>query len=339
VCSKEWIIRQYDHEVQGGTVIKPLVGVRDDGPGDAAVVLPVLGSTAGVAVGCGLNPRYGDLDPYAMAAAAIDEAVRNVVAVGADPARVALLDNFCWGNTDRPEVLGSLVRAAEACRDTAVAYGMPFISGKDSLKNEYQSDGRHVIIPPTLLISALGLVPDVRRCVSMDFKEPGNLLFLVGTTKDEMGGSHYHLVNGLQGGEVPRPVLDLAPRLFRALHEAITRGLVRSCHDLSEGGLAVAIAEMAFAGGVGADVTGLAAAAPGQPDEVLLFSESTTRFIIEVAPGHAEAVRAGSGGMPLFPIGQTVAAPRLRIAGAGGEWVVWAQLADLKEAWQKPLRW
>src|SRR5262249_40200670 len=137
VCSKEWIVRQYDHEVQGGTVIKPLVGVRDDGPGDASVVLPVLGAWAGFAVGSGLNPRYGDLAPYAMAAAAIDEAVRNVVAVGADPARVALLDNFCWGNTDRHEVLGSLVRAAEACRDVALAYGMPFISGKDSLKNEY----------------------------------------------------------------------------------------------------------------------------------------------------------------------------------------------------------
>ena len=174
VCSKEWIIRQYDHEVQGGSVIKPLVGVHDDGPGDAAVVTPVLGSWTGLAVGCGINPHYGDLDPYAMAAAAIDEAVRNVVAVGADPARIALLDNFCWGNTDRPEVLGSLVRAAEACRDVALAYRMPFISGKDSLNNEYHSGGRHIVIPPTLLISALGRVPDVRRCVTMDLKEPGN---------------------------------------------------------------------------------------------------------------------------------------------------------------------
>src|SRR5437879_8572044 len=147
VCSKEWIIRQYDHEVQGGSVIKPLVGVRDDGPGDAAVVMPVLGSWAGVAIGCGINPHYGDLDPYAMAAAVIDEAVRNVVAVGADPARIALLDNFCWGNTDRPEVLGSLVRAAEACRDVALAYRMPFISGKDSLNNEFHAGNMHLVIP------------------------------------------------------------------------------------------------------------------------------------------------------------------------------------------------
>src|SRR5262249_16850707 len=159
-------------------------------------------------------PRYGDLDPYAMAAAAIDEAVRNVVAVGADPARIALLDNFCWGNTDRPEVLGSLVRAAEACRDVALAYTMPFISGKDSLNNEDDPVGRHITIPPTLLISALGRVPDVRRCVTMDLKEPANLLFLVGLTKDEMGGSHHHLVRGTQGGAVPQVDLGLAPHVF-----------------------------------------------------------------------------------------------------------------------------
>src|SRR5262249_20289934 len=160
VCSKEWIVRQYDHEVQGSSVVKPLVGVRDSGPGDASVIAPVLGSWTGLAVGCGINPRYGDLDPYAMAANAVDEAVPNVVTVGADPSRVALLDNFCWGNTDRPEVLGSLVRAAEACRDTALAYTMPFISGKDSLNNEFHAGGWNVVIPPTLLVSALGLVRD-----------------------------------------------------------------------------------------------------------------------------------------------------------------------------------
>jgi phosphoribosylformylglycinamidine (FGAM) synthase-like enzyme len=339
VCSKEWIIRQYDHEVQGGSVIKPLVGVADDGPGDAAVVMPVLGSWVGLAVGCGINPRYGDLDPYAMAAAAIDEAARNVVAVGADPARVALLDNFCWGNTDRPEVLGSLVRAAEACRDVAIAYLMPFISGKDSLNNEYHSAGRHIVIPPTLLISALGRVPDVRQCVTMDLKEVGNRLFLIGVTKDEMGGSHYHLIQGLEGGQVPQPDLELAPRVFRKLHEAIRQGLVRSCHDLSEGGLAVAVAEMTFAGGIGADVTRLAAETD-LPDEVLLFSESTTRFIVEVRQDREAEFRACLGtNVPLTPIGQTVKEPRLRIAGANGEWLVWAGLAELKEAWQKPLRW
>jgi phosphoribosylformylglycinamidine synthase len=339
VCSKEWIIRQYDHEVQGGSVIKPLVGVRDDGPGDAAVVMPVLGSWTGLAVGCGINPYYGDLDPYAMAAAAVDEAVRNVVAVGADPARIALLDNFCWGNTDRPEALGSLVRAAEACRDVALAYGMPFISGKDSLNNEYHAGDRHIVIPPTLLISALGRVPDVRRCVTMDLKEPGNRLFLVGVTRNEMGGSHFHLIHGLRGGSPPRVDLELAPRILHKLHKAIGRGLIRACHDLSEGGLAAAVAEMAFAGGVGADVSGLRSGPDEEPDEVLLFSESATRFVIEVAPGNAKALQECFGELPLMRIGQTCQEPRLRIAGAGGEWVVWAKLEELHEAWQRPLRW
>ncbi|HWG41220.1 MAG TPA: AIR synthase-related protein [Gemmataceae bacterium] len=339
VCSKEWIIRQYDHEVQGGSVIKPLVGIHEDGPGDAAVVTPVLGEWTGIAIGCGINPRYGDLDPYAMAASAIDEAVRNIIAVGADPSRIALLDNFCWGNTDRPEVLGSLVRAAEACRDVALAYNMPFISGKDSLNNEYHSGGKNIVIPPSLLISALGRVPDVRRCVTMDLKEPGNLLFLVGVTKDEMGGSHYHLVRGLEGGTVPRPDMDLAPRLFRKLHEAIVGGLVRSCHDLSEGGLAVAVAEMAFAGGIGADLTRLATDV-GLPEDVLLFSESATRFVVEVRPDRVAAFQTVLGSdIPLTQLGQTCKQSRLRIAGMNGEWIIWAELARLKEAWQKPMGW
>jgi phosphoribosylformylglycinamidine synthase len=339
VCSKEWIIRQYDHEVQGGTVIKPLVGIKDDGPGDAAVVLPVLGSHRGVAIGCGIYPRFGDIDPYRMAAAAIDEAVRNVVAVGADPSRIALLDNFCWGNTDRPEVLGSLVRAAEACRDVAVAYMMPFISGKDSLNNEYHAAGRHIIIPPTLLISALGIVPDVRRCVTMDWKEPGNELFLLGVTKEEMGGSHFNLVNGIAGGAVPTVDLQQAPRLFRSLHEAIRRGLVRSCHDLSEGGLAVALAEMAFAGDLGADIA-LRGLVSSMPDAAVLFAESATRFVVEVQENDVPAFRdCFDPDAGVRHIGRTVTERRLRIAGGSGDWIVSAELAALKEAWQKPLRW
>jgi phosphoribosylformylglycinamidine synthase len=337
VCSKEWVIRQYDHEVQGGTVIKPLVGVREEGPGDAAVVTPVLGSWVGLAIGCGINPHYGDLDPYWMAAAAVDEAVRNVVAVGADPTRIALLDNFCWGNTERPETLGSLVRAAEACRDVALAYGTPFISGKDSLNNEYHAGGRNLTIPPTLLISALGRIADVRRCVTMDLKGAGNLLFLIGATRDEMGGSHYGLVNGLEGGAVPRVDLAAASQIFRGLHEAIQRGLVRSCHDMSEGGLAAAAAEMVFAGDVGAD---LSIPTSGLADEVFLFAESPSRFLVEVEPSIAVAFReCFSKAVPVAEIGRTQREPRLRIAGVRGEWIVWAALPDLKEAWQKPLRW
>ncbi len=344
VCSKEWVIRQYDHEVQGGSVVKPLVGVRDDGPGDAAVLLPLASvraaksaeeASVGLAIGCGMCPGYGDLDPYAMALAAIDEAVRNVVAVGADPRRVALLDNFCWGNCDRPEVLGSLVRAAEACRDAALALGTPFISGKDSLNNEYHSGDTHLVIPPTLLISALGRVPDVRRCVTMDLKAPGNALYLIGTTRDELGGSQYSALKGWEDGTAPVTDLALAPRIFAALHNAIQAGLVRSCHDLSDGGLAVAAAEMAFAGEVGADLKNV----PTLPDEAILFAESTTRFLVEVTPASAAAFEALFKELPSVRVGETCKEPRLRIAGSSGEWIMWASLADLKEAWQKPLRW
>jgi phosphoribosylformylglycinamidine synthase len=339
VASKEWVIRQYDHEVQGGSVIKPLTGAKDDGPSDAAVINPVLGSWKGLAIANGLNPRYGDLDPYWMAAAAIDEAVRNAVAVGADPKRIAILDNFCWGNVSDPAVLGSLVRAAEACREVALAYGTPFISGKDSLNNEYRSADRRISIPGTLLISAMGVVHDVRQCVTMDLKEPGNELYVVGVTKDELGGSHYYLVTGQTGGMVPRVELKTAPSLFAAVHTAITKGLVRACHDPSEGGLAVGLAEMAFAGGVGADVTDFKAVGQGLSDAARLFSESPTRFIMEVRPGDVAALRAVFAGLPLAKVGTTVKEPRLRIAGENGEWLLWSKLDELKEAWQKPLRW
>ena len=226
VCSKEWVIRQYDHEVQSGSVIKPLVGVARDGPSDAAVVMPVLGSWKGVAIGCGLAPQYGDIDPYWMAAAAIDEAVRNVVAVGGDPRRTAILDNFCWGNINDPVVLGALVRTAEACRDVAIAFGTPFISGKDSLNNTYTGKlGERLDIPHTLLISALARVEDVRKCVTMDLKEPGNALYLIGRTRNELAGSHYSLITGQTSGTVPHVDLQTAPQVFAAIHAAIVKGL------------------------------------------------------------------------------------------------------------------
>jgi phosphoribosylformylglycinamidine synthase II len=338
VCSKEWIVRQYDHEVQGGSVIKPLTGVVNDGPSDAAVVLPVLTSFKGLAVSNGLNPLYGDIDPYWMAAAAIDEAVRNAVAVGADPSRIAILDNFCWGNVNDPAQLGTLVRAAEACKDVSLAFNTPFISGKDSLNNEYRSADRRISIPGTLLISAMGQVPDVRKCVTMDLKESGNHLYLIGETRDEMGGSHYHVVTGQAGGAVPRVDLERAPKVFAAVHAAISQGLLRACHDLSEGGLAVAAAEMAFAGQIGADLSDLSGVGSNLDDTIRLFSESTTRFLVEVQPANAAAFEKLFSGLPLAKVGSTVREPRLRIAGANGEWLIWNKLAELKESWQKPLK-
>jgi phosphoribosylformylglycinamidine synthase len=343
IASKEWIVRQYDHEVQGRTVLKPLVGVRDDGPGDAAVVQPVRGSTLGLAVACGLNPRYGVLDPYAMAACAIDEAIRNCVAVGAEPDRIALLDNFCWGNPERPETLGSLVLAAKACHDFALAFRTPFISGKDSLYNEYLHDGRSLAIPPTLLISAVGRVPDIRRCATMDLKEAGNSLFLAGVTSVDLGGSCWMQVLGRDGGVVPKVEAARARALFRAVHEAIRGGLVRACHDLSEGGLGVGLAEMALAGEVGAQVA--LADVPCEDDlvgdGVRLFAESPSRFLLEVEPSNSTAVRGLFRNLPLAQIG-AVTGPggpgaRLVVRGCDGSDVIAVSVAELKRAWQRPI--
>ncbi len=347
VCSKEWVIRQYDHEVQAGSVVKPLVGVKNDGPSDAAVVRPDLKSKRGLAVACGMNPRFGDLDPYWMAASAIDEAVRNCVAVGADPRRIAILDNFCWGNTDRPETLGSLVRAALACKDVAIAFGTPFISGKDSLNNEFSFTGtdgtkQNVAIPASLLISALGQVDDVEQAVTMDLKSPGNCLFLIGRTANELGGSHYALVNGLEGGSVPRVDLDLAPRVFAVIHDLIRQGLVRSCHDLSEGGLAAAVAEMAFAGGCGAslELQSLAQLSGLSDDSVLLFSESNSRFVLEVTEVSKSALeehcRAAS--VPYVMIGIVTRGDLVNVSTAG-HGLIELPLSELKAAWQRPLAW
>jgi phosphoribosylformylglycinamidine synthase len=343
VCSKEWIIRQYDHEVQGGSVVKPLTGVANDGPSDAAVCRPLLDRNRGIVISNGINPKYGDLDPYWMAASGIDEAIRNAVAVGADPDRIAILDNFCWGNPSKPEVLGGLVRAALACYDAGVAFGTPFISGKDSLNNEFATeDGQTIIIPATLLISAIGLIEDVTRCVTMDAKDAGNAVFLVGETKDELGGSHYYGLVDRVGGAVPTVDFDVAPRTMRLVADAIARGWVRACHDLSEGGLAAAAAEMAFAGGVGMriDLAGVSVADDVRRDDAVLFSESNSRFLLEVAPQFAdEVVRHFSGKVRFGRIGETTEAQRLVVIGRRKRAVIDEPLNELKEAWQSPLRW
>jgi phosphoribosylformylglycinamidine synthase len=346
VASKEWIIRQYDHEVLGGSVVKPLVGVANDGPSDAAVVRPVLSSRRGLAIACGMNPRYGDFDPYDMAASAIDEAVRNCVAVGADPARIAILDNFCWGDCEKPETLGSLVRAALACHDVSLALETPFISGKDSLNNEFSYAGEHgekrtIAIPPSLLISAMGQVADVSRCVTMDLKRAGNLLYLVGVTRDELGGSHYAAANHLGGGAAPQVDALRAKATFTAVHRAIAAGLVAACHDLSEGGLAAAAAEMALAGGLGVEIQLANVPASGElPSESLLFSESNSRFLCEVGPESAAEFEQTLTGVAAARIGVVRDDDRVIVAAAGqAAPVIDATLSALKDAWKSTLRY
>lgn len=338
VRSKEDVVRRYDHEVQGGTVIKPFVGQWDDGPSDAAVLKPleVRGSWQGIALGCGFNPAYGALDPYDMAISAIDEAIRNVVAVGADPERIALLDNFCWGNPLLPDRLGGLVRACQGCYDGALQYSAPFISGKDSLNNEYIDGvtGTQVAIPPSLLISAIGMVGDVRQTCTMDLKAPGDGLLLLGLTRGELGGSYYHRVIGVSGGRAPGAA-SAGPATARALHRAIEQGLVRACHDCSEGGFAVALAEMALAGGLG--IEALLAAVPCDgplSDYARLYSESNGRYVVEVAAEHMPAMDALLADLPYAVIGRVMAEPHLAIQGLGGDAAVSVGLDDLRRAWR-----
>ena len=342
VASKEWVIRQYDHEVQGGSVIKPLTGVCNDGPSDAAVIQPKLDSQRGVAISCGMNPLYGDIDPYWMALAGIDEAIRNLICVGGRVDRITLLDNFCWGNCTKPETFGSLVRAAQACYDGAMAYSAPFVSGKDSLNNEFAcDDGTTISIPATLLISAMSLVDDVTRCATMDAKKAGNLLFVVGQTNNELGGSHYYKLRGELGANVPRVDLGMAPKIAGRISEAIAAGLVRSCHDCSEGGLAVALSEMAFAGGLGieADLRGLPKSKDCVRVDTQLFSESNSRYIVEVEPGRFDAFAKMMLNLPFGQVGKVTGDERLIIKSEDGAAVVDADILSLKEAWQKTFDW
>ena len=342
IASKEWVIRQYDHEVQGGSVVKPLVGAANDGPSDAAVIQPKLNSQRGLAIACGMNPLYGDIDPYWMALAGIDEAIRNLICVGGRADRIALLDNFCWAKCTDPEVLGSLVRAAQACYDGAIAFQAPFISGKDSLNNEFVcEDGSVIRIPPTLLISALSLVDDIDKCVTMDLKRAGNLLFIVGRTNNELGGSHYYKVHGHVGANVPRLDLTLAPRIARRIAGAIADELVVSCHDCSDGGLAVALAEMAFAGGLGieAHLRGLPTSGDCSRTSAQLFSESNSRYLVEVVPKNYDAFAKRMLNLPFGQIGKVTEAPNLVVKDENGRSVIDASIDVLKQAWQRTFDW
>jgi phosphoribosylformylglycinamidine synthase len=325
VASKEWIVRQYDHEVQGASVVKPLLG-PGDGPADGTIVRGVLGRHRGLVLGVGLRHRLGAADPYQMAAGGIVEAVANVVAAGADPARVALLDNFCWGDTRRPESLGTLVEACRGCHDMAVAFAAPFVSGKDSLNNVFAwtdaaGTAREISIPPTLLATALGQVDDVRRSLTPDLKAAGNRLAVVGRSRADVRGSQLELTGRVRGGRLPSVDTAACRAACRAVAAAHRAGLLASCHDCSDGGLAVAVAEMAIAGRTGARLD--LAAVPCEPDAAghdlaIAFGETPGRFVCEVRPGQAAEFAAALGDVPWAWIGAVTAEPTLEIVGTTG---------------------
>ena len=293
IASKASTIHRYDHEILGATVVRPLVGRLGDAPADGVVLAEPTGRD-GIAIGIGVNPWYGIHDPERMAYAAVDEAIRNVVAVGADPERVALLDNFSWGDPRRPSTLGELVAAVDGCVAAAAAYRAPFVSGKDSLNNEYTgADGKRHAVPPTLVITAVAHVPDADTCVTPVLQRAGDVIVLLGGTRTEFAGSHLDLVHGApaEPGVVPAPDPE-APDRYRRLHRAIGAGLVRACHDVSEGGLAVALAEMCIAGRLGITVTTL----PHADLATALFAESQARLIVEVASRDLDPLRELLGG-------------------------------------------
>ncbi len=347
VCSKEYFVRQYDHEVQGGSVIKPLTGQYNDGPSDAAVVRPLLESLEGIAVSNGICPKYSAIDAYWMAANAVDEALRNYVSVGGSLERVAGLDNFSWcdplpaeNNADAEYKLAQLVRACEGLYDACVAYGMPLVSGKDSMKNDFiaPDGGRHAI-PPTLLVTAIGKMADVRKAVTMDAKTAGDIVYVLGTTKNELGGSEYYAMHSAIGSSAPKIDFEANKKLYAALSSAISSGLVASCHDCSDGGLGVALAETAFAGGLGmkVDLRKVPRAGDVVRDDFLLFSESAGRFVATVKPAHAREFEEVMGESVFSKIGETTADKKLVATGLAGVKVVDEDVRGLKSAWQSTL--
>ena len=345
IGSKEWVIRQYDHEVQAGAVVRPLTG-PEQGPADAAVIAPKLGSRRGLVLSNGINPTYGDIDPYHMAMAAVDEAMRNAVACGADPSRMAVLDNFTWGNCNRPSTLGSIVRACEGCHDAAMLFQTPFISGKDSLNNEFRTeDGELISVPPTLLVSAVSVIADVRKTCTSDLKTVGNPVYVIGETHDELGGSHWYRLRGELGRNVPQ-VPAHAPKVMTAVSRLVRKGWVRAAHDPSEGGLAVAAAEMAFASAHGLSLDLRRVKGSTKDPARLLFSESTTRFLLEVDKARAKDVEAllKKAGVPFGRAGKVTQEPVLSITGfdpAGsrrvGPEVVRVPTEKLRAAWRGAL--
>jgi phosphoribosylformylglycinamidine synthase len=352
ICSKEWIVRQYDHEVQGTSVVKPLVGVDRDVPSDAAVLRPVLDSERGLAFAQALMPQYSAIDAYHMTTCSVDEAVRRLIAVGADPEQIGGVDNFCWPNIQYDPVrnpdgkfkAAQLVRSCSALADACLAYGIPLLSGKDSMYVDGHLPGRYgeihkISALETLQFSATSIVNDVHRCVTMDVKVPGDGLYVLGHTRPELGAGEYYEHFGYIGLQVPQVRFAELQPLYKALHRAIAAGLVASAHGVYRGGLGVHLALVAAGGGLGLEVDlGKVPARRVARDDFLLFSESAGRFVVTVAPQDQQAFEETLQGLAWARIGTVTADARLAVNGLGGRRIIDLDCRQIKEAWQAPLR-
>jgi phosphoribosylformylglycinamidine synthase len=350
LCSKNWVARQYDHEVQGGSVIKPLVGKGRDIPSDAVVLRPILDSSRGLAVSQVLNPFYSVIDTYHMTAVTIDEAVRRVLCVGGDPNHLGGVDNFCWPtilydpdqNPDAKYKAAQLLRSNWALRDYCLAYHIPLLSGKDSMYVDGFLEGpfgerRKVSGLPTLLFTVSSVVHDIQDCVTMDAKCPGDLVYVLGETKDELGGGEYYQLMGGVGLHVPNVDPKVTWPLYFALHEAVKKRLIASAHAVSRGGLGVHLALVAMAGEMGMELD--LASVPGGdtlPDSKILYSETAGRFIVTVDPAKKESFERHFSGINIGCVGKTTDSALFRVKARSGASIIEERVHELKEWWKKP---
>jgi len=336
IACKDWILREYDHEVQAGSVLKSIYGIENLSVSDAAVLRPDLKTDKAVVVGLGINPFYSDIDPYWMGALAIDEALRNIICAGGNFKNTYILDNFCWGSPEDEHNLAGLVRAAFSAYDFSKYYGVPFISGKDSLYNEYAVEGKRISIPGTLLISAVSIVDDWQAVINANLKKEGNLIYLVGLSRPEMGASEYFRSLKVKGGFVPKVNKETAKEVFETVSRAIDKKLVLSCHDLSEGGLAVSISEMCMGANLGANI--FLSEVPrdkGMTNYEILFGESPTRFLMEVPKDKKGDFEKQFKGLSFGLVGCVSKEPKLMIYANETETIVNLKLDELRSSWLK----
>ncbi len=350
ICSIEEKARQYDHEVQGRSIIKPYGGRFFDMPTDATVLLAEYRGKQGIILTEGINPFYSDIDTYWMAASVVDLAVRRVIATGGDPDFIAGLDNFCWPNVvkDMPErshKLAQLVRANQGLYDTCLAYSVPLISGKDSMSNDSTLTDPPISVPPTLLISVIGRIDDIAKIITMDVKAAGDLVYILGETLPETGGSEFLRCYGEHlrgrayiGNRVPQLDKEASLRLYRALHRCIQNNQLHSAHTPALGGLGIALAKMSMAGGYGLEIDLRRVPSTVNTDAELLYSESNSRFVVTVAPEKARAFEEQIKGCPAYQVGTVLEEARLRVTGLDGDRIIDEDLQGLKAAWQEPLK-
>jgi phosphoribosylformylglycinamidine synthase len=350
ICSKEWIIRQYDHEVQGTSVIKPLVGKDRDVNSDAVVIRPVLDSLRGLAAAQALLPAYSQIDTYAMAACTIDEAVRRVVAVGGDPDHIGGVDNFCWPavqydprrNPDGKYKAAQLVRANWALRDICQVYEIPLLSGKDSMYVDGHLKGRYgerhkVSALPTLQFACTSVVADIRRCVTMDAKCAGDLVYVVGETKDELGASEYYEHLGYVGLSVPKLEPLSCMKRYQALGRAMNEGLVASCHGIYRGGLGIHLTLVAMGAGLGMNIDLSTVPSVGElRNDVTLYSETPGRFIVTIDPKDRQSFESLVATTPHACVGTVSSGTDFVVKAIDGEPLIALRISELKAAWKAP---